>query len=150
MDDRFIHGQVLLGWARELKLRRIIIGCDRLVKEVRRKRMYEDMATPELGIEVLTVAGACKAMGKEGSAEGVMVLFGSLSDAHRYYQLGRKISKVNVGCLRYEAGKTKATDSVFLDEEDKRALRDLASCGVAVEAQGIPGDKRKDLSEFAQ
>ena len=149
MDDRFIHGQVLLGWARELELRRIIIGCDRLVQEDRRKRMFEDMAAPGLAIDVFSVAGAHKAMQGEKSCERVMVLFGSLPDALRYYKLGRKVRKINVGFLCYAAGKTKATDAVFLDAEAKRALRQFAAFGVEIEAQGIPGDKRKDLLEFA-
>ena len=150
MDDRFIHGQVLLGWARELNLRRIVIGCDRLVGEERRKQMYEGMATPELAIEVLTVAKACAAMQKEKDHEGVMVLFGSLPDAWRYHQLGRKLEHLNVGFLRCEEGKDKATDSVFLGAGDRKVLREFAAGGVKVEAQGIPGDKRKDLLEFAK
>jgi fructose-specific PTS system IIB component len=145
VDDRFVHGQVLLGWVKELTPERIIVGCDRLKCEERRRGMYEKMSTPDLMINVLTITEASELVSTVEDSGKVMVIFGSLADALAYCRLGRKISKVNVGCLRHQAGKERVTDSVFLGKEDRGVLREFVSLGVAVEAQGIPGDKRRDL-----
>ncbi len=107
--------------------------------------MYERMATPELAIDVLSISAVCELVKKERNGDGVMVLFGSLADALAYYKLGRKIEKINVGCLRHEPGKKRFSDSVFLSEDDIRALREFSGLGVEVMAQGIPGDKQRNL-----
>ena len=150
VDDRFIHGQVLLSWARELRLRRIVVGCDKLVKEKARKKLFELMSTSQLQINVFSVREAVDFIGKEGDGEGIMVIFGSLADALRYYRKGRRIKALNVGCLRFGVGKIPVTDSIFLSEEDREDLCQFISCKVKVEARGLPRDKSRDLRNFIE
>ena len=76
VDDRFIHGQVLLGWVRELKLRRIVVGCDNLVKEAARKKMFELMSTPQLEINIFSVKEAGDFIKKNGKINPIRLLGG--------------------------------------------------------------------------
>ncbi len=107
--------------------------------------MYQRMATSELAVDVLSISAAHELVKKEADGSGVMVIFGSLTDALSYYKLGRKMGRINVGCLRHEPGKKRISDSVFLSEEDIRVLREFVILGVEVVAQGIPGDKQRNL-----
>ena len=63
VDDRLIHGQVVLGWGRPLGLDRIVLVDDEVAANEWEQELYR-MAVPA-GIEVIfaSVAGAAKELG---------------------------------------------------------------------------------------
>ena len=57
-----------------------------------------------------------------------------------------KSPAVNVGGLHYTAGRVQLGKAIFLDDQDREALRAIARRGVALEGRALPGDPAMDVS----
>ncbi len=139
IDDRLIHGQVVVGWAQPLGLQVIILVDDVVAESDWERELYE-MAVPR-GIELRfeTVAGAVAHFADyaRDSRQGMLVTrdIATMSELQR--QLGG-ITAVHIGGLHYGNGRTQRLRYVFLDSADETRLRALAAQGVAVTAQDLP------------
>jgi mannose/fructose/N-acetylgalactosamine-specific phosphotransferase system component IIB len=75
IDDRLIHGQVVVGWAQELKINHIIVINDEIVKNDMQKFLFR-MATPnDINLSILTTEeAALKIKGREYDDDLAMLL----------------------------------------------------------------------------
>ncbi len=58
VDDRLIHGQVVVGWGRYLKANAILVASDRAADDELAKTMMEMGAPADVKVEVLPLAAA--------------------------------------------------------------------------------------------
>jgi mannose/fructose/N-acetylgalactosamine-specific phosphotransferase system component IIB len=143
IDDRLIHGQVVVGWAQPLGLQIVVLVDDAVAGADWERELYA-MAVPR-GIELRfeTVAGAVAHFAAYASdaRQGMLVTrdIATMSELQR--QVGRGgagIAAVHIGGLHYGAGRAQKLRYVFLDAADEAQLRALAARGVAVTAQDLP------------
>ena len=146
IDDRLIHGQVVVGWAQELKINHIIVVNDEIVKNDMQKFLFR-MATPnDINLSILTTDEAAKKIsGREFDNDLAMILFKSPSDICRLIQAGGKISEVNIGGMHFENDKIQLFDAVFVDDRDVAAFRVLNNMKVALEVRMVPTDTKKNI-----
>jgi len=142
IDDRLIHGQVVLGWARVLKADRIVVANDRVAGNDWERRLYTASVPPQLAVSFLTIEDAAR-RGLEGHS--VVLLFESVADLHRAFVAGAHFEEVNVGGLHYHEGAREVLPFVYLSEDDRRLLKDLIDRGVKLIARDIPGNPAVDL-----
>ena len=98
VDERLIHGQVVVGWARSLNPRRIIVVDDELAGDPQEQSIYRtglpdgiraDFWTERQAREELPAALASK--------EPAFVLTSSLASMARIARDGTRIEEINVG-----------------------------------------------------
>jgi mannose/fructose/N-acetylgalactosamine-specific phosphotransferase system component IIB len=141
IDDRLIHGQVVLGWARVLKPERIVVANDRVAKNDWERRLYAASVPPQLKTSFLTLeeaAAECRSGGFKD--ESVVLLLESVADAHRVVEAGAHFDEINVGGLHYREGTRELLPFVYVSEDDRQLLKDLVGKGVRFIAQDIPGN----------
>ena len=146
IDDRLIHGQVVVGWAQELKINHIIVVNDDIVKNDMQKFLFR-MATPnDINLSILTTAeAASKIAGREFDNDLAMILVKSPSDICGLIKAGGKISEVNIGGMHFENDKTQLFDAVFVDARDVEAFRELTRLKVGLEVRMVPTDTKKNI-----
>lgn len=145
IDDRLIHGQVLVAWGSRLDPRRMWVVDDAVAASAWEKALFAD-AAPGIGVQVLTVEEAVVAHAAEATSAGsTFLLVRDLATARRLHEAGVRVPAWNMGGLHYAPGKTKVNEYVYLDEADRADARALLAAGVRLEVQDVPASKGMSL-----
>ena len=149
IDDRLIHGQVVLGWARVLKPDRIVVANERIAQNQWERKFYAASVPPHIKASFLTLdETVVDLLNNLYQDESVLILFESVKDIHTVVEKGVKLEEINVGGLHYRQGAQELLPYVFLTQEDRRLLRDLVKQGVTLLAQDIPGNSPTNLNSM--
>lgn len=145
IDDRLIHGQVLVAWGARYAPKRILLADDAVAASDWERKLYED-AAPGVIVRVLGVADAAREYVAELDKPGAaFLLVRDLATALALVEAGAPIRRFNVGGLHYAPGRTKVHESVYLDDADRTAARALLGRGVALEVQDVPASRPQAL-----
>lgn len=140
VDERLIHGQVVVGWGRQLRPRRVVVVHDELAGSVAEQDIYRtgvpDGVTVEFWSEAVAVERLPALMESEETA---FVLTEDLATMWRLAVAGVPIAEINVGGLHAAPGRERVLSYVCLADEDRRRIGDLEAAGVRVTAQDLPG-----------
>jgi mannose/fructose/N-acetylgalactosamine-specific phosphotransferase system component IIB len=146
IDDRLIHGQVVIGWIPHLKAQAVVVACDAAAADATQTMLME-MAMPEdVSLLVLPVDEAARRLQDGGDQRRVLVLVPGPREALRLLELGVKCAALNVGGLHYTAGRVQLGKAIFLGDKDREALRAISKRGVALEGRALPGDPALDIA----
>jgi mannose/fructose/N-acetylgalactosamine-specific phosphotransferase system component IIB len=149
IDDRLIHGQVVLGWARALKPDRIVVSNDRIAKNSWERKFYTSSVPSHIKVSFLELEEmARQLLNNLFKNESVMILFESVKDVHTVVEMGVSLSEINIGGLHYREGAHELLPYVFLTDEDKSYLRDLVKRSVTLLAQDIPGNHPRNINSL--
>ncbi len=150
VDERLIHGQVVVGWGNALEPDRYAVVDDELAGTEWEQDLYR-MGVPD-GTEAvfLTVEEAIRALeGWRDSDRDTVVLARDVETMLRLARDGRlEGERVNLGGLHYGPGREKVLDYVYLDADDRERLEALENEGVQVAARDLPGTKPVPLSRL--
>jgi mannose/fructose/N-acetylgalactosamine-specific phosphotransferase system component IIB len=145
VDDRLIHGQVVIAWGQRFRPERILV-VDNASAANDWERDLLASAAPGVEVRVLGVAEATAAYVLETQAQGpAFLLVRDLQTALALLEAGTSISAFNLGGLHYAPGKDKVNEYIYLDREDRRAARALLDRGVALEVQDVPASRSHPL-----
>lgn len=154
IDDRLIHGQVVLGWARPLNVQRIVVVDDELAASEWEQELYRMAVPPEMEVRFVSVDEAARTQAKLAAERTrAIVLAGDVGTMRRFVDRVRAIGgspgvpAVNVGGVHHRAGRMQRMRYVFLTPDEEEALRALAAAGVQVTAQDVPAAKPVPLQD---
>ena len=146
IDDRLIHGQVLVAWGARLDPARMWVVDDEVAGSEWERQVYE-AAAPGVTVKVVTVGEAAAAWAAEAAAPGgAFLIVRDLATALRLVEAGAAVAGYNVGGLHYAPGKAKLNEFVYLDDADRAAARALLARGVALDAQDVPATRSQPLA----
>lgn len=149
IDDRLIHGQVVLGWARALKPDRIVVANNRIAKNSWERKFYTSSVPSDIKLSFLELdETARQLLNNLFKNETVMILFESVKDAFSVVELGVSLNEINIGGLHYREGAHEVLPYVFLTDEDKSYLRELVKKSVALLAQDVPGNAPHNINSL--
>ena len=148
IDDRLIHGQVLVAWGARLSPARIWVVDDGVAASSWERELFRD-AAPGIEVRVATVAEAAEAHAAEAVAAGsAFLLVRDLATARRLVEAGARVQDWNVGGLHYAPGKEKVNDYVYLDEADREDARALLKAGAGLVVQDVPASRPQTLTSM--
>jgi len=151
IDDRLVHGQVVIGWCRPLEITRILLVDDEVATSAFEQDLYR-LAVPEgVAIDFLADAGAPARLDQAATGgERVLVLTASV-EAMVGLQRARPhlIQSVNVGGVHDRAGRTERLRYVYLSGEELKELAAIAATGVSVTAQDLPTTRPVPIEALA-
>lgn len=146
IDDRLIHGQVVVGWAKALNIQRLVVVNDEITKNNMRRTLMEMAVPAELKVNFFEVHEAALAS-KDDSKERSLLLFASPMDVLDYVKAGGVAVSVNVGGMHFCDGKTQISKTICVDSGDLAAFKELKKMGIEMETRAIPGDMREVLEK---
>ncbi|MDT8340411.1 MAG: PTS sugar transporter subunit IIB [Longimicrobiales bacterium] len=146
VDERLIHGQVVIGWGRRLDPQCYVVVDDDLAAQTWEQELYR-LALDGAQIRFLTVAEARGELPALQSApERTLLLTRDVAHMARLAAGGlMEGTAVNLGGVHHRPGRTEVRSYLHLDEEDREALRALAAEGVTVSGQDLPEASRVQL-----
>lgn len=148
IDDRLIHGQVVVGWGQPLDLRFIVLVDDEVAASDWEQELYRMGVPPEMDVFFESVDGAVKRHGQfaRDSRPG-LVLTGDIATMSRLVAEVPSIRTVNLGGIHHRTGRVQRLRYVFLAPDEEQALRSLARSGVTVTAQDVPAARPVPLED---
>jgi PTS system mannose-specific IIB component/fructoselysine and glucoselysine-specific PTS system IIB component len=148
IDDRLIHGQVVVGWGQPLDLTFIVLVDDEVASSEWEQELYRMGVPPEMDVHFETVESAARKLSAyQGDGRRGALLTGDIETMARLVELTGAITRVNLGGIHHRAGRTQRLRYIFLAPEEERALRKLASRGVDVSAQDVPAARPLPLQD---
>jgi mannose/fructose/N-acetylgalactosamine-specific phosphotransferase system component IIB len=148
VDDRLIHGQVVVGWGRPLDLAFLVVVDDDVAASDWEQELYRMGVPPEMDVHFHTVADAARRHADyQRDARPGLLLTGDVGTMRRFVDAAGDVHAVNIGGIHHRAGRTQRLRYVFLTPAEERELRDLAACGVTVSAQDVPSARAVSLED---
>ena len=140
IDDRLIHGQVVIGWGRALGIDLIILVDDQVAASDWEQELYRMAVAPEIEVRFVTVAEASRQMpdwqsnGKRG-----LVLTGDLETMAALRAANPEaVQRINLGGIHHRPGRRERLPYVYLTDQELRTLLALEASGAAITAQDLP------------
>lgn len=140
IDDRLIHGQVVMGWIPHLDVKVVVVVSAAAVADPTHTALMQMAMPEEVELQVLDVAGAARKLRSQEDRRRVLVLAPGPQEIKQLLDLGVELRCVNVGGLHYTAGRVQLGKAIFLSPEDKTALREISKKGVTLEGRALPSD----------
>ena len=149
IDDRLIHGQVVVGWGQPLDLRFIVLVDDEVAASDWEQELYRMGVPPDMEVYFDTVTGAAENLSryKDDERRGLL-LTGDIDTMTRLVDATGDIRRVNVGGIHHKPGRTQRLRYVFLNPAEESQLRALESRGLEVSAQDVPAARPVPLNEL--
>lgn len=139
IDERLIHGQVVLGWGSQLRPERFLVVDDELAASAWEKDLYELGAA---GAEVVfaSVAEARDLLAEWREDHPRSILLTKTIAAMRALAEGGLLEGcvVNIGGVHHGPGRDQVLTYVHLTPSEREDLRDLAAGGAEVQARDLP------------
>lgn len=146
IDDRLIHGQVVMAWSKAVAVKRMVVIDDKVATDVIRKMLLETVAPPGVKVSVFTVSEGIQTLqNKKFGNEKLLLLCTNPMTIMSLIEGGIEINKVNIGGMSFSQGKTQVTKAVSVDEDDRNAFKRLHEHGVVLEIQILPNDTPVDI-----
>ncbi len=147
IDERLIHGQVVMGWGPQLLVEHYVVVDDELATSQWEQDLYRLGLPATATADFLTVEDARARLGDfDADARPTVVLtrtvaaMGGLAEGD-----GLRGCEVNVGGIHHAAGRTERVPYVFLGRVEEEGLQALANGGAEVSARDLPGSRAVDL-----
>ena len=149
IDDRLIHGQVVVGWGQPCRIGFLVLVDDVVAASEWEQELYKMGVPPEMDIYFDSVESAARRLAayREDTRCG-MLLTGEIATMLRLVDQSAGIEAVTVGGIHHKPGRVARLRYVFLTPDEEEQLRALAARGVAVTAQDVPNASPVDLAEI--
>ncbi|MFB3897335.1 MAG: PTS system mannose/fructose/N-acetylgalactosamine-transporter subunit IIB [bacterium] len=146
IDDRLIHGQVVVGWVRFLNADHIIVANDVTAQDVMQKALYEMVVPQELKVSILTLSETVEKFRQAAFGnDSIILLVSRPQDILKLVNMGMMVKSINVGGMRFEPGKRQISKSISVNNEDCSVLATLVSQGIEIEGRAVPTDEKLDI-----
>lgn len=146
IDERLIHGQVVVGWGNSLRLDRIVLANDRVASNPWERELYLSCVPPEIKTTIHSIDEAINLIFQDGfKKEKTILLVNSPFDILRMVEMGVQIDWVNVGGLHSKQGRQKILPYLYLSAEEISAFKKLFLLGIRCECRDVPLAEKKDL-----
>jgi len=148
IDERLIHGQVVMGWGPELRPEHFVVADDELAASQWEQNLYR-LGLPEAATaDFLSVSDAAGRLDQlDTDPRPTIVLTRSISAMLGLATGGvLRGREVNVGGVHHAPGRTERLPYVFLDSEDEAHLKALDDAGVTISARDLPSTRAVGLA----
>jgi mannose/fructose/N-acetylgalactosamine-specific phosphotransferase system component IIB len=148
IDDRLIHGQVVVGWGQPLDVKFIVLVDDAVAESDWEKDLYRMGVPPEMEVRFHSVAEAAAILDRYRlETDPGILLTGDIATMSALVR-SAGVREVNVGGIHHRAGRRQFLRYVFLTPDEQRALREVAALGALVTAQDVPAARAVPLEEM--
>jgi PTS system mannose-specific IIB component/fructoselysine and glucoselysine-specific PTS system IIB component len=140
IDDRLIHGQVVIGWGRAMGIDLIILVDDQVATSEWEQELYRMAVAPEIEVRFVTVTDAASHMADwQSNGKRGLVLTGDLETMATLRASNPEVvQRINLGGIHHRAGRRERLPFLYLTDQELGTLRALEAGGAVITAQDLP------------
>ncbi len=151
VDERLIHGQVVIGWGNQLRPDRYLVVDDALAQSDWEQDFYR-LGSGDADVVFVAADGAAEWITEWREApERSILLTRDIATMRRISNEGVLTGeRVNLGGIHHGLGRDEVLPYLHLTEEDRSDLRAMAAAGVEIAARDLPDAHRVTLDTLLQ
>ena len=140
IDDRLIHGQVVIGWGRAMGINLIVLVDDHVAASEWEQELYRMAVAPEIEVRFVTVAEAGVHMAEwQSNGKRGLVLTGDVETMVTLRATHPEVvQRINLGGIHHRPGRRERLPFIYLTDLELRSLRELEEGGAVITAQDLP------------
>lgn len=143
IDNRLVHGQVGVTWTKTIGANLIVVADDTTAEDKTVQSLMAMTAKSSgAGIRFFTIEHTAEIIHKAAPTQKIFIVCRTPKDVRRLVDLGVELKDVNVGNMHFSDGKRSLSKKVYVDDSDMDDLKYLASKGLNVYIQDVPGDSK--------
>ncbi|MCK4665655.1 PTS sugar transporter subunit IIB [Candidatus Dependentiae bacterium] len=148
IDDRLVHGQVIVGWIKNLGLKWLYLIDNEITEN---QQMIMRLTVPqEIEFKILNIANVKDEITRDLSDKPGMILVKSPSEILSLLAAGVKIKKVHIGGLHFKPGRSQYCEFIFLSPKEVEAIREIISHDTVVMVQSLPSRREIPVEKLIQ
>lgn len=140
VDDRLIHGQVVVGWGQPLGVNRIVLVDNQVAGSDWEQDLYRMGVSPEIEVSFESVATASAHLAAwRSDGRRVLLLTGDLETMAALHAADPlAIHRINLGGIHHRPGRRERLPYLYLTDDELRAALALEAAGADITAQDLP------------
>jgi len=140
VDDRLVHGQVVIGWGRPLGVEFIILVDEGVAASPWEQDLYRMAVPPEIDVRFATVAEAAPRLDEwQASGRRGLLLTGDVETMAALHRAAPAVvRRINLGGIHHRPGRRERLPYLYLTDEELGSLVALAASGAEITAQDLP------------
>jgi PTS system mannose-specific IIB component len=148
VDDRMIHGQVVMSWVRHTGSKAIRLIDDKVAGDPVMKDIMLAAAPDHLDVDIVTKDHAADHFQSwKESEKKFMIIVRAPQILVNLLEKGVPMDTVNLGGLGMAPGKKKIYRNIAASAEERKALKILMTKGIKVYIQMIATERRVELNQ---
>lgn len=149
IDDRLIHGQIMVGWCNHYPIKKFIICDDAILGNEWEKNLLLTAVPSNYDVEIFSAIDACKFIeANSNSPDLSMVLVNSPQQIKKMANIGLSIKKINIGGIHYKEDRKQYLLYLFLNPQEVEIFKELMDRGYVFECQDLPTNVKYDLRKI--
>lgn len=152
LDERLIHGQILISYVKKLSAKQILIVDDSLANDSLMRNVLQATLPRKVGVRILTVQQAAEyiRLEQDDCGERILVLYKDPRTVFELFQKGYHMPTLNIGFLAAGPKRRKLTEFVYMSEEEMGWLKALMESGVDIYIQIANAESSIALKELIE
>lgn len=148
IDDRLMHGQIGKFWLKEVGADLIVVANDNISADKNEQKLM-DLTCP-IGTKAyyLSVDDAGSKLETLEEDKDALVIVESPKDALSLIKAGIKIDSINLGNMRNTSNKDKVNETVYVDDEDRKYLKEILATHKNLDIRTNPNDDLTDIDKL--
>lgn len=140
VDDRLVHGQVVIGWGRPLGVEFIALVDEGVATSQWEQDLYRMAVPPEIEVRFTTVAEAAGQLATwNGNDHRGLILTGDLETMAALHRAAPGVvHRINLGGIHHRPGRRERLPYLYLTDDELRGLVALEAEGAEITAQDLP------------
>jgi PTS system mannose-specific IIB component/fructoselysine and glucoselysine-specific PTS system IIB component len=140
VDDRLVHGQVVIGWGRPLAIQLIVLVDDTVAASPWEQDLYRMAVSPEIELRFDTIAEASARLEEwQTGTRRTLVLTGDLPTMAALHAADpTAMHHINLGGVHHRAGRRERLPYLYLSDDELKGLLALEAAGADIQAQDLP------------
>ncbi len=149
IDDRLLHGQVVVSWLPFIKANEVIVIDDENANDEFMKELIISSSPNGIITQVMTLEESINFLREPSKNERILILTKKIDNINELLDSKIKIDTVNLGNLGHRDDRKRYLNFIHLSEKEVKMLQELDemnSCNL--EIQMIPNEKKYSLKEL--
>jgi D-glucosaminate PTS system EIIB component len=140
VDDRLVHGQVVIGWGRPLGVEFIVLVDEGVSASSWEQDLYRMAVPAEIEIRFATVAEAAAHLAEwQAAPRRGLLLTGDIETMAALHQADPAVvHRINLGGIHHRPGRRERLPYLYLTDDELRGLVALEAAGAEITAQDLP------------
>jgi mannose/fructose/N-acetylgalactosamine-specific phosphotransferase system component IIB len=139
IDDRLLHGQVVISWIPYLKADEVVIADDEYANDEFMIELIKSSGPEGVKVHVKTIDETAAFLSDDNQSK-ILVLLRSIESIKKLIKK-TKISSINIGGVGAARGRKRYYNSIHLSDDELNSLKDIANDNIYVEIRILPKDK---------
>jgi mannose/fructose/N-acetylgalactosamine-specific phosphotransferase system component IIB len=149
IDDRLIHGQVVIGWASYLDTNKIILCDDEVFQNEWEIDLYLSIVPDYIETLILNIQRTAELLNnKQIDLSKSIILVNSPKVIESLLDLGVNLEKVNIGGIHFHEGREKYLPYLYLAADEVETFKRIMRRGIQFDCLDVPQGKNIALEKL--